>query len=267
MADDKTPDGTGTVPFDFPPPPGADVELPPLEPEAAAPAKRGPGRPKGSANRTAATAKKATPPPRVKVPGPAPKLTGDSAPKKGPGRPPKARIKDHVSQSAEMVAALLTMAGSIRGDDRLVYDGAVIGSRAAEIGDTVHEIAEANPAIKRGLERLFEVSGWGKIGLTVAQVAVPIMACHGVLPPWQAAMFVVPSVGLPPMRPEVERRGAGSPVPPAPAPAPVTDPVQAAPAPSDTIGSHPDLPGWPADMPLPDVTPIEGLHLIQPPEV
>ncbi len=186
------------LPPDFPSgPEGAETVAP-------EPPRRGPGRPKGSPNR-----------PRPDV---APNSPDASDGRKGRGgRKPKLDIAANVTQTMEDIGTTLLMAGMVRQSDHLQFDGRVIVHRAPEIGEAVAAIAAENPQVRAAIERMYKTSGWAKIGLTFASVAVPIAACHGMAPVVFAAPFLNDATGPvppPPVRPEkptapVDESGTG----------------------------------------------------------
>lgn len=236
----------------------AQTQTPPTADTAPGAAKRGPGRPpKMEPPPTPDEVQTVTPPKGPDAPPAAPKAkapTGrkDSAPKRSPGRPPKMNVGAKVGEAVESIGAMMTVAGAIQGNDQIAYDGRVLTARAADIGAIVTDLANDNPGIQRALERMFKVSGWGKVGMTLAQVVIPIAACHGVVPVELGVPFYG-DIGAPPKRPERPK------VAPRPNSQPATNgarptTIRTTPDPMAGVSdspSHPDLPGWPADVPLP----------------
>ncbi len=131
---------------------------------------------------------------------------------------PKVNIQGKTTESVQQIGGLLIVAGAARDSDHLAYDGRVLASRAEDVGAAVAELADEDPRVKRALERVFTASSWSKLVLVSAQVAVPIMACHGAVPKAAAVPFVG-DVGLPPDPPA-----------PKPRPAPKATPANRSPA-------------------------------------
>lgn len=170
-----------------------------------------------------------------------PRARKDAAPKRGPGRPPKPDLGKKVAELVESIGTALTGAAMISGSKQTAYDAAVLLERADDVGEMMGQLAKENPAIARSLERLFTVSGWGKVSMTLAAVVLPIAANHGMMPPILAAPFF-PSVGAPPERPQRAR----------PVSTPNSQPATNGTAPAAPIPEQERIPGWPDDLPLPN---------------
>lgn len=156
-----------------PPAPPADEQLaivPPDAPDAA------PARPKRSRSSSSSSAGK-------------------------PGRPTKAAaasrdaaaLRDPLAEMLNAGAGALVIYGTVRGDDRLVYDGGIVASNADRLTDTLVQLATENAAVLRALQALVTGSRVSALVGTLAAVAVPIAACHGLLPASAAQL-----VGAPP---------------------------------------------------------------------
>lgn len=158
---------------------------------------------KDAAPKKAAAAKKA----------PAKKATT----RKRTAKKPAVNIKARSTESIQQLGGLLIVAGAARESEHLAYDGRVLAARAEAIGEALDELAAEDPRVKRALERVFTASSWSKLVLVSAQVAVPVMACHGYVPKVAAAPFAG-DVGLPPDPPKRAPRPA-KPRPTEPAPA------------------------------------------------
>lgn len=204
--------------------------------------------------------------------GRAQKATQTKARRDAPPPKNRPRLGEQVTASIQTLATLLQGFG-LAGNPVLGYDGRVLMENSVDLGALVEELAVKDPRVLAALERMFSVGSWGKVGTVLAATAVPIMANHGLVPVGFAGLFAGPRVGMPPDRPPRPARNAtpgrngGAPrdatpgrmatvatrTPPPPPPAA----TWVGPQPQNDTqavagrNSHPDLPGWPADMPLP----------------
>lgn len=62
------------------------------------------------------------------------------------------------------------------------FDGVLIAQKSNRVASALTDVAATNPQIRRALERSLQVSGWGQVLMVVGEVALPIMAHHGLLP-------------------------------------------------------------------------------------
>jgi len=62
----------------------------------------------------------------------------------------------------------------------LMLDGQVLGANAPRLGDAWADLAKNDPKVRKALERMLTGSGWGKVILAHAIVAVGIAGNHGV---------------------------------------------------------------------------------------
>lgn len=120
-----------------------------------------------------------------------------------PGRPTKAAaasrdaaaLRDPLAELLNAGAGALVIYGTMRGDDRLVYDGGVVAANVDRLTDALVQLGTENAAVLRALQALVTGSRVSALVGTVAAVAVPIAACHGLLPAGAAALVGAP---LPP---------------------------------------------------------------------
>ena len=137
------------------------------------------------------------PPPRPK----------DTAPKRGKGRPrtaeapkdtgPKRPTLDQLRGEVHNTVGRIGFAVSLV--DR--FDGLVILANAEAAADAAISLAEVNPSVRRTLERLTEVSGYAALATVGAQIAVPILMHHRIIP---ASPLALRFLGVPDQAIEVD---------------------------------------------------------------
>jgi len=109
----------------------------------------------------------------------------------------KIDIKAKISETLTSIGSMLIITGSVKADPRIVFDGQVLIARADAVAEAVDKIAAENPAVKKALERLFTGSSYAQLAITVAGVAVPIAAAHGLVPAIAAGLFMPEGLQLP----------------------------------------------------------------------
>lgn len=122
----------------------------------------------------------------------------------------KVRYAPALSQYAGMLGTALAMAGQAKQNPKMVYDGQVILTGADAWATTVEQLAFEDERVARVLDSMLSTSAWGAVMVSTATMLVPILACHGLLPPATATIFGAPT----PPRPERREDAAESDVPP-----------------------------------------------------
>lgn len=62
-------------------------------------------------------------------------------------------------------------------------DGQAILSGSPRLADSLIQVAEQEPKVRKALENMVTAGAWSGVAMSVAAIAVPIMANHGYLPP------------------------------------------------------------------------------------
>lgn len=114
----------------------------------------------------------------------------------------KVRYAPALTQYAGTLGTMLTMAGHAKGSAAMAYDGQVILTGAESWALTVEQLAYEDERVARVLDSMLSTSAWGAVMVSTASIVVPILACHGLLPPATATIFGAPA----PPRPEPEWR-------------------------------------------------------------
>jgi len=114
--------------------------------------------------------------------------------------PPRGRgkFRPALIEYVGSVGGLLTMAGVVRGNDVLTYDGQILLAGAEDWADAMEALAAENPQVRRVLEVVVATSAWSQVVTTTAAMVVPILAAHRILPPIAATVF---GADLPPEPP------------------------------------------------------------------
>ena len=115
------------------------------------------------------------------------KAVADSAPKKptpkrGPGRPPNPKVDQLVSESLTQLGGAVYVFGVASNNPRLAYDGNVIVFNADAVGAAMKDLTDNNPKMAAAIERMFTTGKNARALMTIAGVAVPILANHGAIP-------------------------------------------------------------------------------------
>lgn len=116
-----------------------------------------------------------------------------------PGRPKSVRLDDKLQELIGTVGGGLKVAGLVRGNPQMEYDGDIVLANAERLAKALEKAAQESPAVKRTLEMIVTTSTWGEVIGAVVAVGVPIMANHGVLPREAAPLM---GADVPPPRPE-----------------------------------------------------------------
>lgn len=109
----------------------------------------------------------------------------DAKPKRGRGKSLKARLTELIGS----VAGLIMIVNP--------YDGQVISEVAPRLADDLDGIAQHNPRVKAALESAVSLAENAGIGATVAAIAIPIAANHGIIPR-QVGVLAAGSFGVSP---------------------------------------------------------------------
>jgi hypothetical protein len=80
----------------------------------------------------------------------------------------------------ELLAMFGTISVGVMAYD--MYDGMVVLDRSGATVDALMDLAAHNPAVKKALEQMLEVSVWAAVATAVAGMALPIAANHGAVP-------------------------------------------------------------------------------------
>lgn len=123
--------------------------------------------------------------------------------------PKKGKYAPALEAYAGMVGMAFSAAAMARQNPQLAYDGQVIMLGATEWAQAWERLAADDPKVARVLDVVCGTTRWTEVTTATAAILVPILACHRVLPPAAAAMFV-PDLGPPPdppPRPEVDEQG------------------------------------------------------------
>lgn len=138
MAEDKEPKG-----FGFPAPLGTAGK-------ADDAPKRGPGRPKGSTNKSS-------------------------------GSMSVNAIEKAIADQFTMIGVAVTAFNE--------YDGTVILQGTPRLAKSIGSLCEKNPKVRKNIERMLTGGSYGEVLLAGAFIAVPIMANHGLMPESVQAMY------------------------------------------------------------------------------
>lgn len=156
-------------------------------------------------------------PPRLESVKPSDVVAGKAPTRPGSQGQLARQLKARITQ----LGGTLQVAGALRGDASLEYDGRTFEANADRLAAALDQAAKEDPRLRRALENFTRSSTWGELGGAVLAIAVPLLANHGMVPPG-AAKFVgapepPPREARPPKKEaEPKRRGKV----PAPAPPP-----------------------------------------------
>lgn len=126
------------------------LDLPPMEPvEPVDPPKRGPGRPR--------------------------KAAADKAPRTATPKPRVASLEARLTGSLTTVGAVVGMVS--------MPDGLVLVEGAPPLAAALAKLAQENPAVKQGLERMLTAGAWSAVIAAAVPIAAGIAANHGMIPP------------------------------------------------------------------------------------
>lgn len=124
---------------------------------------------------------------------------GDGKPAASGKRPPKRTPPNSAKlrgQLTELYVSIGTLV--VTPVDRLA--GALMVAQAEDLAQTWVDLADANPAVKKALQRLVEAGGWGGVVIAHGMLLMPVLANRGMFPD-QAAGFAMAGTCL--MHPEV----------------------------------------------------------------
>lgn len=62
------------------------------------------------------------------------------------------------------------------------FDGVLIAKKSDRLASALTDVASANPKIMKALQSGVEMSGWAQVAVIFAEVALPIMAHHNLIP-------------------------------------------------------------------------------------
>jgi hypothetical protein len=165
--------GRGDEPADY----GTLPELPPAD---VPPDSKPKGRPTTRAGRLAA--KKARQ---------ASAASDDSKPRaaRTSSAPRKASLEKRLTASLCSVGGMVAGLSAVTGSQPLAADGLVIIQQSADMAEAINRLAEEDPRIKAGLEKMLSAGAWSGVMAAVLPVVLAIGGNHGLIPPQLAAMF------------------------------------------------------------------------------
>lgn len=95
---------------------------------------------------------------------------------------PKRRAAPNTVKLKEQLAELYVTLGLVvvTPIDRL--GGALLAANADDLAEQWIALAETNPAVKRTLQKLVEVGGWGGVIMAHGMIVLPVLANRGMFP-------------------------------------------------------------------------------------
>lgn len=73
------------------------------------------------------------------------------------------------------------------------FDGMAILQGSQGLANSLVDVAENDPKVRKALENFTTASAWGGVAIAAAAIAIPILANHGYLPPAMAAAYAPPT--------------------------------------------------------------------------
>lgn len=148
--------------------------IPPAPPaEDTAPAKRGPGRPRGSRTR---------------------KPAADKAPDTTKAKAGRKSADDILTkQLVEMIALGFGVGSAVAGGDEpgtIGKDLAIVAGQAEPLAAALVKVSKTNSTVRKTLEMAVTTGAYSELlTIVLAGIAMPIMANHGLLPPALGALY------------------------------------------------------------------------------
>ena len=108
-------------------------------------------------------------------------------------RPGTGRAKDLTEDLTAMLTSFampLYMYGMV--NEKLLYDAYIITQNAPQLAEQLNALAQRNPAVHRALFAMMNGTDSALLLMTVANMAIPIAANHGLIPKQPAMMLGAP---------------------------------------------------------------------------